>query len=319
MEPEDLFNFIDAIPSNDDAALDSDLGGDSDAEDGKVVMVRLSRPSTSKTIFQNSDSENKSDNDFDSDDSIVDPHFSPEEYVRISTDIIDPESDSSTSNEEDLAKKVRKLDGKKKNEKHTSVIEDKDYNFDWKVGMGNEPKAFTNSTFTQVCGPLIELDFESPLAIFNYFFDDNLMQMIVDESNKYAQQTKIILDLSITELRAFFGICIIMGFHKLPSIRMYWCSDPNLQVDRISGIMTLKRFLKILRYIHLNENLSMPMKGEAEFDRLYKIRPLITHLNTKFQSAFSPSRYLSIDESMVRFNGRSTLKQYMPKTDKKRV
>jgi hypothetical protein len=39
---------------------------------------------------------------------------------------------------------------------------------------------------------------------------------------------------------------------------------------------------------------------------------LINKLNEKFFSNFNPSRNIAIDESMVAFKGRTTLKQYMP-------
>ena len=53
-------------------------------------------------------------------------------------------------------------------------------------------------------------------------------------------------------------------------------------------------------------------EGAPNFNRLYKIRPLSEHLKDTFVSAFTPSRFVSEDESMVAFKGRSTMKQYMP-------
>ena len=44
-------------------------------------------------------------------------------------------------------------------------------------------------------------------------------------------------------------------------------------------------------------------------DRLGKVRPLIDHLNREFCSLYGPSRDVAVDEA---FQGRSTLKQYMP-------
>nr|CAH7740638.1 unnamed protein product [Callosobruchus chinensis] len=56
----------------------------------------------------------------------------------------------------------------------------------------------------------------------------------------------------------------------------------------------------------------MPQPGTPSFDKLYKLRPLIDHLTSVFQTAFTPYRHLSVDESMCAFKGRTTLKQYMP-------
>jgi len=38
---------------------------------------------------------------------------------------------------------------------------------------------------------------------------------------------------------------------------------------------------------------------------------MIKHLNTLFPKIFSPSRYLAVDESMIAFTGRTTMKQYI--------
>jgi hypothetical protein len=95
-------------------------------------------------------------------------------------------------------------------------------------------------------------------------------------------------------------------------MRLYWSEDDNFHHSKICSIMTVKRFLKILRFIHLNDNQNMPPRESLHFDKLYKIRPMITYLNRIFPEMFSPSHYLSVDESMIAFTGRTTMKQYMP-------
>ncbi|GFR08818.1 piggyBac transposable element-derived protein 3 [Trichonephila clavata] len=62
----------------------------------------------------------------------------------------------------------------------------------------------------------------------------------------------------------------------------------------------------------------MEEKGDKDFDKLYKLRPLITHLSEKFLSVLRLSKHQAVDESMVKFKGRSSLKQYMPKKPIKR-
>lgn len=74
--------------------------------------------------------------------------------------------------------------------------------------------------------------------------------------------------------------------------------------------MPLKRFLKITRLLHVNDNTMMPKKGENEYDRLFKIRPFLDYNSKRFKLLFDPSRNLSM--SMVKYKGRSSLKQYMP-------
>ena len=110
-----------------------------------------------------------------------------------------------------------------------------------------------------------------------------------------------------------------MGSNTLSSMRFYWSNDSNFHNDRISSIMPVKRFLKILRYLHLNDNTKMPKKGEPNYDRMFKLGLMLNHVNAVFKKLFLPSRLLSIDESIVRFKGRSSLKQYMPMKPIKRA
>ncbi|XP_022823353.1 piggyBac transposable element-derived protein 1-like [Spodoptera litura] len=75
--------------------------------------------------------------------------------------------------------------------------------------------------------------------------------------------------------------------------------------------MTCKRF-KVLENLHLNDNSQMPARGTPQFDKLYKVRPLLELLNTACQRCAKTTTSQSIDESMNQFKGISSLKQYMP-------
>ena len=76
--------------------------------------------------------------------------------------------------------------------------------------------------------------------------------------------------------------------------------------------MGRNRFKEILQNIHINDNSKMPKPGETGYDKLYKVRPLINSLQHNSQKAYNLHRELSVDEAMVLFKGRSSLKQYMP-------
>lgn len=46
--------------------------------------------------------------------------------------------------------------------------------------------------------------------------------------------------------------------------------------------------------------------------KLYKLRPLLDELTQTFTNCWKPGKYQSVDESMIKFKGRSSMKQYMP-------
>ena len=45
---------------------------------------------------------------------------------------------------------------------------------------------------------------------------------------------------------------------------------------------------------------------------MYKLRPLLDSLNTNFMKLYNVSKRVSVDESMILFKGRSSIKQYNP-------
>ena len=106
----------------------------------------------------------------------------------------------------------------------------------------------------------------------------------------------------------------MMGYHWVPAMCHYWSTADDLHVQPIVQSMIRDRFLIILSNSHLNDNTKM-----EKTDKLYKVGPLIDHLNQKFMSCRAPKEYLSIDESMIKFKGRSSIKQYNQKNLLKEV
>ncbi|CAH1989313.1 unnamed protein product [Acanthoscelides obtectus] len=70
-----------------------------------------------------------------------------------------------------------------------------------------------------------------------------------------------------------------------------------------------------LSNLHLNDNLLMPTKGAQDYDKLYKLRPFPNCLS---KNCMTPTKEVCIDESMIKFKGRHSLKQYLPKKPIKR-
>lgn len=153
-----------------------------------------------------------------------------------------------------------------------------------------------------------------PVIYFSQFFDHIVIDLIVQQTNIYAEQKRSHgwSSVDVPEIKAFLGIIVLMGLHPLPTIDLYWSSDPFFRVEEVARVMTCKRFKKILENLHLNDNSKMPSRGTPDYDKLYKVRPLLETLNKTCQSSAKTTTSQSIDESMIQFKGMSSLKQYMP-------
>ena len=96
----------------------------------------------------------------------------------------------------------------------------------------------------------------------------------------------------------------------MPELPNYWSSDPALRVLVVADVRTCK-IQKILECIHCNNNETMLGRDDPNYDKLYKVRPLVTKLKLFSSGHMNLQGELSIDESMIPFKGRSSLKQYM--------
>ena len=176
--------------------------------------------------------------------------------------------------------------------------------------------------FCNDAGPQIEEDKENPSDIFLMLFNSQLLKHVAYHTNLYATQkmggSTHFQQTNEQEIKQFLAINLMMGIKKLPSYKDYWSSDPALRDVYISSIMSRNRFSWLLNHIQLNDNDKQPKKGDNNFDKLYKIRPLLVSLNDTFCNSYKPSCFQSVDESMIKFKGRSSLKQYMPQKPIKR-
>lgn len=152
-------------------------------------------------------------------------------------------------------------------------------------------------------------DISTPLDAFFLFFDSKLFDMIHYESNLLSVQKGKPASISTDELKVFLGINMVMGYNSRPSLADHWSSQKDLENLVIKAAMSRNRFQTLLSNIHLNDNSKI---NASNRDKLYKVRPLLDHLNCKFQQNRQPGEFLCIDESMILFKGRSSLKQYNP-------
>lgn len=143
--------------------------------------------------------------------------------------------------------------------------------------------------FLKVCGPILK--------------------DICAQSNLYATQQEKTLNLQLEEFYAFIGINFLMGYNRQPSWKEYWSTSNDLGVEMVRNAMSRKRFETILSFLHVNDNNNMPVNCK---DKLFKLRPLINVINDRLPELYNVTREVSVDESIILFKGRSSIKQYNP-------
>lgn len=147
---------------------------------------------------------------------------------------------------------------------------------------------------------------ESELDVFKYFFNQNFVELLVTESNRYAgQKGKHDLNLTTNDVYASVGVLQLSGYHRLPNRRMYWKNDSDCQVTLVADNVRRNRFEEFLRFLHLTDN--SLLDGT---DRLAKVRPIFSHMNNILKSVPVGS-CCSIDESIIPYFGRHSGKQFI--------
>ncbi|KAL4143907.1 hypothetical protein QTP88_006161 [Uroleucon formosanum] len=138
-------------------------------------------------------------------------------------------------------------------------------------------------------GPLVILDEVSePIDFFKLFLTDEIIQLMVIETNRNTQQLLSSQRISrrsrfsswepVTkdDIEHFLGLLLWMGLVKMPSLSDYW------------------------------------NRAEHKTDRLYKIRKLLNMANDRFKNVHQPGEIIAVDESMIPYRGRLQFRQYIP-------
>ena len=140
-------------------------------------------------------------------------------------------------------------------------------------------------------------------------FTVSLWDLLVIETNRYAQQKGKPFEVtSIAEMKAFMGLTAAMSIHKLPRISNYWSSHWILGVPQFAQVHTKNRFMSLWYNIHLVDNTTGVPRDHPDHDRLQNSS---NDNNDTFAESYDPSQNISINEIMIRFKGRSTMKQYL--------
>ncbi|XP_046837276.1 piggyBac transposable element-derived protein 4-like [Vespa crabro] len=149
------------------------------------------------------------------------------------------------------------------------------------------------------------------LDYFRLLFSEDLVKFIVERTNNYwcrqlkRDQLDASEEMDVDELYCFIAASLLMTRIKKISLKEYWSEDKLLRSDIFSQIMSKDRYFSLLKMLHFSD------KASRTADRLYKINKVVDMLRVSFNNAFQPYQRLCIDESLLLYKGRLSLKQYI--------
>lgn len=176
-----------------------------------------------------------------------------------------------------------------------------------------QPRVFDRNQ----CGPVIG---EQPgegkaLDFFGLFLADELIAKIVRWTNRSAvlKGVQNFVPTVAQEIKAYFALLFAMNRDvNLPRFENYFRKDERkwmFLVPGFSRVFTQKRFQQLNRYIFFSDPDNL--NNNAANDKLIKVRPFIESFQQAFKENFVCGRAITIDECMVPFKGRLSIKQRM--------
>ncbi|KAI8430301.1 hypothetical protein MSG28_000611 [Choristoneura fumiferana] len=156
-------------------------------------------------------------------------------------------------------------------------------------------------------------------------WDWQFMEHIATETNKYAQQLAAQLmlsnnlhrqsricdwqDTSSDELYVYMAINVAMGVVTKGRVSDYWNADETIFLTpRFRVYMSLRSFS-----LHFRDNRDMYTLNLSHSEaKLYKIQPVVDHLNNAFQSLYNLQQNIALDESLLQWKGLLEINQFIP-------
>ena len=152
----------------------------------------------------------------------------------------------------------------------------------------------------------------TPLGFFQLFVPLELLIFFVEETNDYAYYLRE--ELRKKSTYAWGGVVVEdivmwMGIIGLPQMRMYWARNMTFSLSAFPQTMSRRRFEAIQKYFHSFNRRAVP-KGNP--DKLMIIRPVLEFILEKCRTLYIPTTNLSIDEGMLKWKGRLSIRVYNP-------
>ncbi|XP_057667202.1 piggyBac transposable element-derived protein 2-like [Diorhabda carinulata] len=110
----------------------------------------------------------------------------------------------------------------------------------------------------------------TPADFFELFIDDETIQLLQEESEKYALfKNSPSPQIKKEEIKVEIAILILSGYNVLPGKKYYWDTKDDMHNELVAN--SIHRFIQIMKYLHIADN----SKGASATDKMWKLRPMM--------------------------------------------
>ena len=157
-----------------------------------------------------------------------------------------------------------------------------------------------------------------PLEIWQYFFNDEIINIILKCTNEYIEfvasnfaRRRDATPTNRVEIRAFFGVIYMAGIYHANRLNAeeLWSTDGSgVEIFRLA--MSLQRFRFLIRCIRFDSKETRALRKET--DKLAPIRNIFDRFVANCQNGFHLSEFVTVDEMLAGFRGKCGFRQYIP-------
>lgn len=155
---------------------------------------------------------------------------------------------------------------------------------------------------------------ENPLQCFDAYFSADFWDTLVTETNrKLEARAPSLMSVSRDEIRAWFGMVVLIGLMPHPHLREYWSCQPHtatshLRMPYFGDIMSYQRFIDIKEHLHAANN-----DADEGSDKLFKIRRVLDVFRRNFKKFFRLGTNAALDEGLIPWKGVNPFRRKIPK------
>ena len=179
-----------------------------------------------------------------------------------------------------------------------------------------------HSPSTDFDGLNFSTESRNPEDFFNQLFDESMYTRMAQETNSYAHDKirKVLLgrdpfeqmdhhthrqhawlgtwkDLNESDIKKLIAHLLIMSSIKKFALHNYWSTNSLMRTPFFRTYLSRKKFQDILWNFQVADAKNNPPQGSLNHDPLAKVRPLLEMCQTNFCLRYTPSKYISLDES----------------------
>lgn len=161
-------------------------------------------------------------------------------------------------------------------------------------------------------------DMKSPIDIWTFFFDENMLENIVSYTNIKIQslsenfsRDRDAKPTNIPEIKALFGLLYLAGVRRANHLNTQdlWKVD-GTGIEAFRLTMSINRFKFLLACIRFDD---INTREERKIlDKLAPIRSLFDSFIQHCKDAYSHSEFVTVDEKLEAFRGKCSFRQYIP-------